>query len=407
MKKTLLFLLLVALFVNIAGAETKVRIMAYNMFAYPGNDAEIRNPELIKIFNAIKPDIISLNDVDGDEGVQKFVTDILGDGWTASEWQDAVAYEYALVFKTGMFEIVNSWVWEYASGKPTPMWEVKYLADDEAPHLFIIGSHMESGRETPEKRMIQAVPVIDTLKAKHLDDYVIWAGDMSVYTYLEPWYQAIMTDSLFWDPIDTQGAWYNNAAYAHVHTQSTRGGQLGGLDDRFDQILLSRAFAHYQEKGWGYRNLEGHYVAFGNDGQHFNMDINATPPENSYGQNMADALWIASDHLPVYMDFYYGIPPENVDESATVTPGSFDLLSAYPNPFNSTVQLSFSLNANVNARLAIYNVSGREVAVIGDGKLSAGVHNVTWNAQDLPGGIYFARLTVGNESRILKLVYMK
>jgi len=382
--------------------------MAYNVFAYPGNDAEIRNPEFIKILDYADPDILAVNDIQDDAGVQQFKNDILGDGWSVSAWQEAVAYEYALYVKTDKFEIVNSWVWEYAAGKPTPMWEVKYLLDDEAPHLYIIGSHFESGSDKPEGRMVQALPIIDSLKASHLDDYVIWAGDMSVYKASEPWYQAILVDSLFWDPINTPGEWNNNAAYAHVHTQSSRSGQVfGGLDDRFDQCLVSKAFAHPMEKGWAYSNLEGHYVCIGNDGQHYNTDVNATPPENTFGQPLADALWTASDHLPIYMDFYFGFPPVSVDEQTVVAPGAFDLLSAYPNPFNSTVQLGFSLTSTVDARLAIYNVSGREVAVVADGKMNSGVHTVTWNAQDLPGGIYFARLTVGNDSRILKLVYMK
>jgi hypothetical protein len=67
----------------------------------------------------------------------------------------------------------------------------------------------------------------------------------------------------------------------------------GGMDDRFDIIFTSYSLADGQ--GVDYVN----YYAFGQDGQHFNGDINGPPTNAAVGQAVADALWGASDHLPV------------------------------------------------------------------------------------------------------------
>jgi hypothetical protein len=69
------------------------------------------------------------------------------------------------------------------------------------------------------------------------------------------------------------------------------------MDDRFDFILISDAL----QDGVDLSVINGSYEAFGNDGNHFNADINDGPviPQ---GQAIADALHEASDHLPVIME---------------------------------------------------------------------------------------------------------
>jgi hypothetical protein len=72
------------------------------------------------------------------------------------------------------------------------------------------------------------------------------AGDLNIYDSYEPAYQLMMSagDAKLYDPISQPGNWHNNVSFAAIHTQSTRteafgGGATGGLDDRFDQILVT------------------------------------------------------------------------------------------------------------------------------------------------------------------------
>ncbi len=100
------------------------------------------------------------------------------------------------------------------------------------------------------------------------------------------------------DPIDKSGKWNNEEEFAKIHTQATRkiknGLNYGGLDDRFDMILLSSEFDTSDKL----RYKEESYAAYGNDGKHLDVAI-TDPPEIEPGSEIAEALWEASDHLPV------------------------------------------------------------------------------------------------------------
>ncbi|MFA7331003.1 MAG: lamin tail domain-containing protein [Candidatus Delongbacteria bacterium] len=71
---------------------------------------------------------------------------------------------------------------------------------------------------------------------------------------------------------------------------------------------------------------------------------------------------------------------------------TFALGQAYPNPFNPSAQITFSLDVTAEARLSVYNVIGQEVAVLVDGLLESGAHVVTFDAANLPSGLYFYNL---------------
>ena len=77
-------------------------------------------------------------------------------------------------------------------------------------------------------------------------------------------------------------------------------------------------------------------------------------------------------------------------------PHSFELSKLYPNPFNPSTEVSFSLPMDNHVRLAAYDVRGNEVDVIFEGAQSVGSHSYTWNASKLPSGVYYIRLQAGD-----------
>ncbi len=83
-------------------------------------------------------------------------------------------------------------------------------------------------------------------------------------------------------------------------------------------------------------------------------------------------------------------------QSRVGLPEAFALNAAYPNPFNPSATLSFDLPESAIARLIVYDAVGREVARLVDGRIEAGRHEVTFDASNLPSGVYFARFTAGN-----------
>ncbi|MCX6640410.1 MAG: T9SS type A sorting domain-containing protein [bacterium] len=105
------------------------------------------------------------------------------------------------------------------------------------------------------------------------------------------------------------------------------------------------------------------------------------------------------------------------------TPQIFSM-NAYPNPFNPTTNLTFTLPYPAQVSLEVFDINGRSVGaqgirLIGSGSQGArsapqqqtwydsGIHTIPFDGSDLPSGIYFARLTAGDHSTMRKLVLMK
>jgi len=88
-------------------------------------------------------------------------------------------------------------------------------------------------------------------------------------------------------------------------------------------------------------------------------------------------------------------------------PNGYALLGAYPNPFNPTTTISFELAAASIVELAVYDIQGREVAMLAGGWRSAGTHEVTFNASDLTSGVYFAKLIARDYQAAQKLLLVK
>ncbi len=92
-------------------------------------------------------------------------------------------------------------------------------------------------------------------------------------------------------------------------------------------------------------------------------------------------------------------------EAASVN--NFVLKQNYPNPFNPTTTIEFSLLQESQVTLNVYNVIGQLAATLVEGSMSAGVHQVEFNAENLNSGVYFYELRVGRESVIRAMNLVK
>jgi hypothetical protein len=90
------------------------------------------------------------------------------------------------------------------------------------------------------------------------------------------------------------------------------------------------------------------------------------------------------------------------------SPVSAILYPAIPNPFNSSTTLTFDLLSAGEVSLIIYDIQGREVAKLETRNLKLGTNQIVWNAEGLPSGVYFVRLSVvGSRSSVQKIVLLK
>jgi hypothetical protein len=99
------------------------------------------------------------------------------------------------------------------------------------------------------------------------------------------------------------------------------------------------------------------------------------------------------------------VPVEHFSPSKVIT--TFELLSAFPNPFNAGAAIRFQLPANSRLKLQVYDTAGRLVTTLVDGWRQTGTHEVSFDGSGLPSGIYLARLTAENFSAVQKLILLK
>ncbi len=151
------------------------------------------------------------------------------------------------------------------------------------------------------------------------------------------------------------------------------------------------------------------------------QSVPAAAPMGSYSYigrvgSFPDSVW-SEDEFP-FVKLAGDAPPahnqgwtvhgwdENTDASS-IQHSSFGIQYSYPNPFNASTALSFKMQAASNVKLAVYDVSGREVAVLAEGYYNAGTYRAVWNASTAPSGVYFAKLTAANTVQTRKLLLVK
>ena len=83
------------------------------------------------------------------------------------------------------------------------------------------------------------------------------------------------------------------------------------------------------------------------------------------------------------------------------------LLSAYPNPFNPTTKIRYSVASDCSLILKIYDVLGREVTVLVNEEKKPGTYEVKFNASNLSSGIYFYKISAGNFQQTRKMILLK
>jgi uncharacterized protein (DUF1501 family) len=94
-------------------------------------------------------------------------------------------------------------------------------------------------------------------------------------------------------------------------------------------------------------------------------------------------------------------------DSPAALPERFALDQNFPNPFNPTTTIQYSLKNSEHIVLKVYDLLGHEVAVLADGPQSAGVHQVTWNAERAPSGTYLCRLQAGGTTLSRKMLLLR
>jgi hypothetical protein len=107
-------------------------------------------------------------------------------------------------------------------------------------------------------------------------------------------------------------------------------------------------------------------------------------------------------HSGVYGDIPVGVNTQNNN-----VPASFALHQNYPNPFNPSTVISFDLPRRAFVKLNVYDMLGREIAVLMNGEMNAGSHSFTFKGEGLSSGMYFYKIETNGFSDVKKMMLVK
>jgi len=395
MRRCILPLLLLPLLLVNQVSATEVTVAGWNILNYPGSTGTQRVPYFRTVLGSVSIDVLAVQEVLGTNGLNHFLNNVLEvvepGAWAAAGFHDGYDTDRALYYRPSVVEVLD-YGWLDTDLRDIDWWQLREVGSGEEFRLFTLHLKASQGSSEEQQRLEEATVLRDYLDTLPPDLPVVVAGDWNIYYAGEPAYQLLLSAGIgqLFDPIDQTGYWHNNASYAIIHTQSTRttafgGGATGGMDDRFDQILVTDDLLD----GSGVEILPDTYLAYGNDGLHFNQSI-INGGNSAVPWEVAVALHESSDHLPVIVDVFF----PDASSVAGTAPRLIEL-RAWPNPFNPIVTLFFELPDAAEVELAVYDVSGRKVAELYCGSLPAGPHRVRWQPADQPAGLYLARLSLG------------
>ncbi len=157
-------------------------------------------------------------------------------------------------------------------------------------------------------------------------------------------------------------------------------------------------------------------------GQTVNINYNVQPYENfcrpnnpscTTGVTCPDCNYNYTGHTePHYtiqsqLIYYYDNPQVNIRPVGTEIPDEYTLKQNYPNPFNPITTIEFGIPEQGNVKLYVYDLSGRILKRLFEGKLNAGSYDVQFNGDEFASGVYLYQLNVGDYYRFRKMLLVK
>ncbi|MEZ4686111.1 MAG: T9SS type A sorting domain-containing protein [Bacteroidia bacterium] len=368
--KTIAFLLILAFGFILKGQDT-IKVMHYNILRY-GLDCNVdiaaKTTWLQNVLTHAKPDIFTVNEIGKEEAyanrIKLQALTYASMNYAPNTNQSNSTLVNRLFYNTDKFEFVqlrriggNIRDVDVVTLRHKPR-----AAAGDTLELHCIIAHLKAGSTTSDQneRQVAANSIMTWInnQGPTFRNYLLM-GDFNVGGAAEPGWQAFTfntnTDINLVDPTGYRNGWgsSNPQVLTQAPTSSRNDcGVGGGLDDRFDFILISRAISsHTHQIGY----IPGSYEALGNDGTVYNQEINCSG-NGSVPSNICGNIKQISDHLPVVLQLMLGYPAGISDADWPGLELRLQHFPDYRNPqlniINSGTQESFELCLfNVNGQL--------------------------------------------------------
>ena len=129
-------------------------------------------------------------------------------------------------------------------------------------------------------------------------------------------------------------------------------------------------------------------------------------------QNVCALQSLSDSALKYYYNDFRTCVPIGIEPISTEIPQKYELLQNYPNPFNPVTKIRFNIPAFTETTrrvvsLRIYDVLGKEIAILVNENLKPGIYEIDWNAENIPSGVYFYSLITNEFTQTKKMVVLK
>ncbi len=199
----------------------------------------------------------------------------------------------------------------------------------------------------------------------------------------------------FWIDVTEPGGTTTEPTIGPIYDIRKRAGWSRTYSNRNLTVSASAPLGYYS-----YNAYVGTHPDYIDECDNFAFEVIAGPvPEGSSPSGNSDKL----------MDEWHidGDPLLGEEITFEAHPDELELLGAYPNPFNPTTNISFSLPQAMKVSLTVYDVSGRLVAEVINGWRDAGSHEVTFDGSGLASGVYVYNFHTGNQQTSSKMMLVK
>jgi len=276
------------------------------------------------------------------------------------------------------------------------------LAQGDTAFITFIIAHLKAGNTESDRnaRKTQVERLTTKIEQMGIDNYV-FSGDFNLYKASEAAYQHLLfynnTAFRFLDPIDEYGNWNNNNQFANVHTQSTHSSNdgcfsSGGLDDRFDFILVSPTVFYGAQK---VKVMPESYYALGQDGQRLNGTI-LNPANHTLPEEILNAMYNFSDHLPVICSF-------EISKMTNIHEYKPTYLVHVENPVKNELLIQLYAETDQWFHFEIFSITGQRIDHFSEYFIS-GNHSLSRKFDVVPS-FYFLKITNAlNETVVKKLI---
>ena len=420
MKKGLtVIFLLISLIIK---AQDTLVVMQYNLLNYGNytnycttnnNNVSLKDGYIKTIINYIKPDIFSVNEMVAQEAMMEHLRGVLNETWTNNYKRPTFVYQnsdylantiyynsekltfYSQSIAQNYIRDINVYKFYYNSPE---------LENGDTAFIICITAHLKAGYGTDNenKRTTMAKNTMNYIASHNPKDNYLLMGDFNLYSDSEPaWHFFTMNsnnDISFNDPVNKSGNWHNNSSYKFYHTQSTHGSSngcaaTGGLDDRFDFILISNDIKNGTKK---VKYITGSYRTVGQDGKHFNKGLLDSPTNNTVPSNVLSALYKNSDHLPITLklkvDATVGINEKPVSGFSSIR---------MANPVNNKIKTEVYCKFNGNVKIALFDLTGKKL-LSKSFDIKQGYNSLNIDVSMLKRGFYLLRFKDNNGLTLTK-----